>query len=266
MFKKISFKRSQLAIPYALFLILFVILPLLLIVYYAFTNKDGNLSFANFISFFSDRSKINTLVISIVIGVLTTVICLLIGYPIAYLLANKKYNKSKILVLLFVMPMWINFVLRTAATRDLLNAIGINGGETPYFAVLIGMVYNFLPFVILPLYSTMLKLDKSVVEASADLGAKPYQTFIKTIIPMTMPGIISASTMVFMPTMSSFVISDVLGERKIQLLGNLIDLNFNQSQWNNGSTIAVIMLIILGISMLLTKNVKKEDNARGGLW
>ena len=128
------------------------------------------------------------------------------------------------------------------------------------------MVYNFLPFVILPLYSTMLKLDKSVVEASADLGAKPYQTFIKTIIPMTMPGIISASTMVFMPTMSSFVISDVLGERKIQLLGNLIDLNFNQSQWNNGSTIAVIMLIILGISMLLTKNVKKEDNARGGLW
>ena len=164
------------------------------------------------------------------------------------------------------MPMWINFVLRTAATRDLLNAIGINGGETPYFAVLIGMVYNFLPFVILPLYSTMLKLDKSVVEASADLGAKPYQTFIKTIIPMTMPGIISASTMVFMPTMSSFVISDVLGERKIQLLGNLIDLNFNQSQWNNGSTIAVIMLIILGISMLLTKNVKKEDNARGGLW
>lgn len=156
-----------------------------------------------------------------VIGALNTIICLLIGYPIAYLLANKKYNSNKVIVMLFIMPMWINFVLRTAATRDLLTAIGIKGGNMPYLAVMIGMVYNYLPFVILPLYSTMLKMDKSVIEASSDLGAKPYQTFIKTIIPMSMPGIISAATMVFMPTMSSFVISDILGERKIQLLGNL---------------------------------------------
>lgn len=262
----VKFKRSQLAIPYALFLILFVILPLLLIVFYAFTNSAGHLSFVNFVHFFTDKAKMNTLITSIVIGGLNTFLCLIIGYPIAYLLANKKYNQSKVLVMLFVMPMWINFVLRTAATRDLLNAIGINGGKMPYVAVMIGMVYNYLPFVILPLYSTMLKMDKSVIEASADLGAKPYQTFIKTIIPMSMPGIVSAATMVFMPTMSSFVISDVLGERKIQLLGNLIDLNFNHSQWNNGSTIAVIMLIILGISMLLTKNVKTEENTRGGLW
>jgi spermidine/putrescine transport system permease protein len=165
-----------------------------------------------------------------------------------------------------MMPMWINFVLRTAATRDLLTALGIMGGETPYLTVMIGMVYNYLPFVILPLYNTMTKLDKSVIEASSDLGAKPYQTFFKTIIPMSMPGIVSAAMMVFMPTMSSYVISDVLGERKIQLLGNLIQLSFDQSQWNNGSTIALIMLIIIGISMLLTKNVKKEENTRGGLW
>lgn len=263
---KLKFKRSQLAIPYSLFLILFVILPLLLIVYYAFTNSEGVISVKNFIKFFSDKSKIDTLIMSLVVGGLNTLLCLLIGYPIAYILANKKYNKTKVMVMLFVMPMWINFVLRTAATRDLLNAIGINGGEMPYVAVIIGMVYNFLPFVILPLYSTMLKMDKNVIEASADLGAKPYQTFIKTIIPMSMPGIVSAATMVFMPTMSSYVISDVLGERKIQLLGNLIELNFNHSQWNNGSTIAIIMLVILGISMLLTKDVKKEDNTRGGLW
>lgn len=261
------FKRSQLGIPYALFLILFVILPLLLIVFYAFTDSTGNfVGFKNFVRFFTDTTKLSTLFVSIVIGAMNTFICLLIGYPIAYLLANKKYNRSKIMMLLFVMPMWINFVLRTAATRDLLASFGINGGDMPYFAVMIGMVYNYLPFVILPLYTTMLKMDQSVIEASADLGCKPYQQFIKAIIPMSMPGIISAATMVFMPTMSSYVIADVLGERKIQLLGNLIDLSFNHSLWNNGSTIAVIMLVILGISILCTKNVKKEDNARGGLW
>jgi len=184
------------------------VFPLLLIVYYAFTTPQGAFSFANFGKFFTDGTKINTLIISIVIGALNTLLCLLIGYPIAYILANKKYNSNKVIVMLFVMPMWINFVLRTAATRDLLSAIGIKGGNMPYVAVMIGMVYNYLPFVILPLYTTMLKMDKSVIEASSDLGAKPYQTFIKTIIPMSMPGIVSAATMVFMPTMSSFVISD----------------------------------------------------------
>ena len=265
--KKFRFKRSQLSIPYAIFLILFVLLPLILIIYYAFTDANGQFCyFDNFVNFFADNSKLSTLIISIVIGAINTIICLLIGYPIAYLLANKKYNKSKIMILLFIMPMWINFVLRTAATRDLLSALGITGGNMPYLAVMIGMVYNYLPFTILPLYTTMLKMDKSVIEASSDLGARPFKQFTKAIIPMSMPGIVSAATMVFMPTMSSYVIADVLGERKIQLLGNLIDLSFNHSMWNNGSTISVIMLVILGISILCTKNVKSEDNTRGGIW
>lgn len=265
--KKFRFKRSQLSIPYAIFLILFVLLPLILILYYAFTDANGQFCyFDNFVNFFADNSKLSTLIISIVIGAINTIICLLIGYPIAYLLANKKYNKSKIMILLFIMPMWINFVLRTAATRDLLGALGITGGNMPYLAVMIGMVYNYLPFTILPLYTTMLKMDKSVIEASSDLGARPFKQFTKAIIPMSMPGIVSAATMVFMPTMSSYVIADVLGERKIQLLGNLIDLSFNHSMWNNGSTISVIMLVILGISILCTKNVKSEDNTRGGIW
>ena len=265
--KKFRFKRSQLSIPYAIFLILFVLLPLILIIYYAFTDANGQFCyFDNFVNFFADNSKLSTLIISIVIGAINTIICLLIGYPIAYLLANKKYNKSKIMILLFIMPMWINFVLRTAATRDLLGALGITGGNMPYLAVMIGMVYNYLPFTILPLYTTMLKMDKSVIEASSDLGARPFKQFTKAIIPMSMPGIVSAATMVFMPTMSSYVIADVLGERKIQLLGNLIDLSFNHSMWNNGSTISVIMLVILGISILCTKNVKSEDNTRGGIW
>lgn len=263
---KIKFQRKHLSIPYAAFLLLFVVLPLILIVYYALTDVNGTISLKNFINFFKDKNKLGLLSFSVIIGVANTVLCLLIGYPIAMILSNRKYNKSMVMVLLFVMPMWINFVLRTAATRDLLYWLGINGGENPYLATMIGMVYNYLPFTILPLYTTMLKMDKSLIEASYDLGAKPYQTFYKTIIPITMPGIVSAATMVFMPTMSSFVISDIMGERKISLIGNAIQFNFDQSRWHDGSLIALIMLLIIGIITLLTKNIQKEENVRGGLW
>lgn len=164
------------------------------------------------------------------------------------------------------MPMWINFVLRTAATRDLLTWVGISGGEHPYIATMIGMAYNYLPFVILPLYTTMIKMDRSQVEASMDLGANRFQTFVKTIIPMTMPGIISAVSMVFMPTMSSYVISDVLGERKISLIGNIIQTYFDQIMWNMGSLVALIMMIFIFIGMFITRNSQKEELSRGNLW
>lgn len=263
---KIRFSRKNLSIPYAIFLVLFVVLPLLLIVYYALTDSSGSLSLGNFVNFFKDKNKLGLLSFSVIIGLANTVLCLLIGYPVAMILSNKKYNKSFVIVLLFIMPMWINFVLRTAATRDLLYWLGINGGENPILATMIGMVYNYLPFTILPLYTTMLKMDKNLIEASYDLGATPRQTFFKTIIPMTMPGVVSAATMVFMPTMSSFVISDIMGERKISLIGNAIQFNFDQSRWNDGSLIALIMLLIIGVITLLTKNVQKEENVRGGLW
>lgn len=265
---KISFKRKHLSIPYFIFLICFVLLPLLLIIYYALTNEDGTISLQNFVKFFSNKDKIGLLSISIIIGALNTALCLLIGYPVAMILTKKNRGKNKvsIMILLFIMPMWINFVLRTAATRDLLYWLGINGGKYPYLATMIGMVYNYLPFTILPLYSQMLKMDKSLIEASYDLGATKVQTFFKTQIPLTMPGIISGAMMVFMPTMSSFVISDVMGERKIQLIGNTIQFNFDQMRWHEGSFIALVMLLIIGITMLLTRNVKKEENVRGGLW
>jgi len=263
---KISFKRKYLSIPYALFLIFFVIVPLLLILYYAFTDANGSISFTNFIDFFGNENKLRLLAVSAIIGALNTIICIIIAYPVAMILVNKKIVKSGIIVLLFIMPMWINFVLRTAATRDLLYAIGIEGGNYPYVTTMIGMVYNYLPFAILPLYSTMLKMDKNLIEASYDLGATKSQTFVKTIIPMSKPGIISAAQMVFMPTMSSFVISDVMGERKIQLIGNSIQFNFDQMRWNEGSFIAFIMLAIIAIIMFLTRNSTKEENVRGGLW
>jgi len=263
-----NFKRKYLAIPYSLFLALFVIIPILLIVYYAFSNADGQISFDSLVRFFSSTTKLNVLLVSFFIGILNTLLCLIIGYPLAYFLARKQYNTNTVLVLLFIMPMWINFVLRTGATRDLLTWFGINGGQYPYLATMIGMVYNFLPFTILPLYSTMLKLDQSQIEAAADLGANPFQVFTKSILPQSLPGIVSASTMVFMPTMSSYVISDVLSEGKITLFGNSIYLNFSSSQWNDGSFMALIMLAIVGVTLLISRRFNKGDFASRGsnLW
>ncbi len=269
-----AFKRKYLAIPYGVFLFLFIIIPILIILVYAFTatNENGVIywdwSFPALVSFFTSWTKINILITSLFVGLLNTLICLIIGYPIAYLLANSKFNKNKILVMLFVMPMWINFVLRTGATRDVLSFMGINGGNHPYLATMIGMVYNYLPFTILPLYTTMLKLDKSQIEASGDLGANPAQTFIHSVIPQSVPGIVSAAEMVFMPTISSYVISDTLSEGKITLFGNIIYLNFSQSQWNEGSFMAFIMLILVFASMLISRRFNQnEAQLRGGnLW
>ncbi len=260
------FKRKYLCIPYGVFLVLFIILPILIIGYYAFTDDSGMISATSMISFFTNWSKINVLFTSVFVALQTTLLCLLIGYPLAYFLADKKVNKNAVLITLFIAPMWINFVLRTGATRDLLTFLGINGGNFPYLATLIGMVQNYLPFVILPLYTTMLKLDKSQIEAAADLGASPFQVFYKNILPQSVPGIVSACTMTFMPTMSSYVISDTLSEGKITLFGNYIFLDFTNNLWHDGSFMAVIMLILIGITMFLTRNSGKEEKEGGSSW
>ncbi len=262
---KFRFQRKYLCIPYWLFLVLFVVVPIFFIVFYAFTDGSGRFTWDAFVEFFTTNNKLNVLVQSLLFSTLNTILCLLIGYPISYLLANKKYNTKYVLVLLFVMPMWINFVLRTAATRDILFAIGITGGAHPYLATLIGMVYNYLPFVILPLYSTMLKLDRSQMEAAADLGASPVRVFISNVIPQSLPGIISAITMTLMPVMSSYVISDALSEGNITLIGNSIYLSFANSQWNNGSFTAFLLLILVLLTMWNT-NGRKSEEVRGGLW
>lgn len=261
---KFRFQRKYFSIPYVIFLSLFVVVPIFLIVFYAFTDASGHFSFGAAQKFFSDSGNLNVILVSLFLAVQTTLICLLIGYPVAYFLANKKYNKNAVLLLLFIMPMWINFVLRTTATRDILFAIGINGGNFPYLATSIGMVYNYLPFVILPLYTTMLKLDKSQIEAAADLGANPVQVFIHSIFPQSLPGVISAITMTLVPVMSSYVISDALSEGNITLIGNFIYLNFANNQWNNGSFMAFVLLILVIFSMLLTRD--KEEESRGNLW
>lgn len=262
-----KFRRKHLSIPYTLFIICFVIIPVFFIIYYAFTNKGGEFTFENLIKFLSDSTNIDVLLISFVYAILTTVICLIIGYPLAMILANKKYNKSAVLVMLFVMPMWINFIIRTSATRDVLNWIGISTGEHSYLTTIIGLVYNYLPFVILPLYTTMLKMDRSQIEASQDLGANSVQTFVKVVIPMTMPGIVSAATMVFMPTISSYVISDILSEYNVVLFGSYIDLYFNQADWNFGSFMALIMLLLIGVSVLISRKFSDDETGgRSSIW
>ena len=256
-----KFKRKFLAIPYTIFLVGFVIIPVFFVLYYAFTNKSGQFSFENIGKFFSDSTNINVLLISFVYAIFNTIICLIIGFPIAYILANKKYNKSPILYMLFIMPTWINFVIRTSATRDMLNWIGISTGALSELTAMIGLVYNYLPFVILPLYTTMLKIDKSQIEASYDLGASKFKTLFKVLIPMTLPGIISAATMVFMPTLSSYVITDIMSEYNVVLFGTYIDLYFNQANWNFGSFMAFIMLLLVIVSILLT-NKFSDDNSK----
>ena len=245
--------RKWLCMPYGVFLVLFIILPILLIFCYAFSDADGHFTLNNFIDVFSPDSSGTTFKVigqSLGVAALTTVICILIAYPIAYILANSKFNKNAVLVYLFLLPMWINFVIRTVATKQLLIFFGLDPAMHPWICSIIGMVYNYLPFAILPLYNTMLKLDKSQIEAAADLGASPVQVFFKTIVPMTIPGIVSAATMTFMPTMSSYVITDALSGRTIKLIGGQIEHQFLHSQLNVGSVYAIIMLALIGLSVV----------------
>ncbi len=274
--KRFNF-RGSLCIPYGVFMVLFVIFPLLLIFYYAFTDAKGNFSFGNWGTVFSSAENWKIIGATFMIAALTTIICILIAYPIAYLLSNKKYNSNKVLVYIFLLPMWINFVIRTIGLKALVNYffklfIGVDlTASYPYVAIIIGMVYDYLPFAILPLYNQMLKMDKNQIEAAADLGANPFQVFVKTIIPMTIPGIVSACMMTFMPTMSSYVIANKMSESNVKIIGNIIEFWFGQSTSpisnHVGSALSLVMLLIIGISLLIEKSLSgKEDTKKGGIW
>ncbi len=268
----IRFSRKQLCIPYALFLALFVIVPMLLILFYAFTEatESGGISFsfANFINIFTSTAKLSTLLMSFTIAIISTAACLVIAYPVAYILARSKFKKKNVLLMLFILPMWINFVLRITALRELLDLIGLLGTQN-YLNTIIGMVYDFLPFMILPLYTTLEKLDNSYLEAAADLGGNPFTVFTKVTFPLSLPGVISGITMVFMPSMTNYVVSDTLSNFNITILGKLIDEYFTTyDNWHMGSLISIILLAIIFLSMLLTGRFKedKEDARGANLW
>ncbi len=256
---KLSFSRKQLCIPYGVFLACFVVIPLLLIVFYAFTDSEGIISVKNFIRFFTSSTTITTMIISILLALATTVICVLLAYPLAYILAKSNLNRGGTLLMLFIAPMWINFVLRAMAMKDLLTLIGVFGFNN-YVNVIIGMVYDYLPFMILPIYTVLIKMDKSLLEAGQDLGASPFKTFTKITFPLSISGIASGVTMVFMPTMTCYVISDTFGNGLITIIGKLIDEQFTTFQnWNFGSAMAMILLVIMLVSMWITGAFKNED-------
>jgi spermidine/putrescine transport system permease protein len=248
-------KRSNWALPYFIFLVLFVALPLLLIVLYALRDGSGGFTLSNITRFFSDGDALSTFAVSIEVAIENTLICLLLGYPAAYILANKDLNKSAVTAILFILPMWVNALMRTLATAELFNVFGFTLGKG---TLIFGMVYDYLPFMIYPIYNVLLKMDKSYGEAAADLGATPSEVFRKITLPLSKPGIFSGILMVFMPTVSTFAISEFLTNNKIKLFGTIIQENINSSMWNYGAALSLIMLVIIGLTTILLGGEDRE--------
>lgn len=252
-------KRSSWSLPYLIFMILFVVLPLALVMVYAFQDSEGHFTFENLAKFFSDTDALSTFAVSLEVAIENTLICLLLGYPAAWILANKKYNRSAVTVVLFILPMWINALMRTLATAELFNTLGISLGKG---TLLFGMAYDYLPFMIYPIYNILSRMDHSYAEAAEDLGATPWKVFWKVTVPLSMPGVSSGILMVFMPTMSTFAISEFLTNNKIKLFGTIIQENINSSSWNYGAALALVMLVIIGITSLFSD---EDKSAEGGL-
>lgn len=262
--KKSYFSRKQLIIPYAVFLVLFVLLPLLVVFYYAFTNGDGQFSVHNFVRFFQNSKAIGTLVYSLAVAVLTTVFCLLLAYPAAYIMAKGAFRKKHTFLMLFVLPMWINFTLRITAMKEILSLIEGNLALHPFMNTIICMVYDFLPFMILPLYNALVRLDDSLIEAARDLGATKKQTFLKVVLPLSIPGVVSGVTMVFLPAMTNYVVLDMV-YNSTYIMGSLIGSYFSSYDWHNGSVISIILLaIILLITVISDRFTGQSANERQG--
>lgn len=260
--KRFSFSRKSLGIPYMLYLILFVILPLVVLVYYAFTDKNGKLSIDNFVQFFTNPNTLGTLCYSLAIALVTTIVCLLLAYPVAYILAASRLKTKSVMVMVFVMPMWINFSLRITALKEILTMLEGNLAYHPFLNSVIGMTYDFLPFMILPIYNTIEKLDRSLVEAAKDLGAGDIATFLKITLPLSVPGIISGVAMVFLPAMTNYVVLDML-YNSTYIMGSLIGSYFSAYNWHGGSMIALVLLVMICIFTLSTLSME-EDDSRGG--
>jgi len=214
------------------------------------------------VKFFNTPEDLHTFVYSIEIALITTVLCLLLGYPAAWILSNSSLNRSSATVILFILPMWINMLIRTLATVALFDFLRLPLGEG---ALIFGMVYNFLPFMIYPIYNTLNKMDKSYVEAAQDLGATPFKVFSKVVVPLSMPGVWSGILMVFMPTISTFAVAELLTMNKVKLFGTTIQENINNGFWNYGSALALIMLVLIGITTLLTDSDSTREDETGGV-
>ena len=269
-------KRKLLTGPYLVWAVAFILIPLAVVLYYGLTNSDGQFTFENILAI-GTVENFKALCLSLLLSFISTLICLLLAYPLAMMLSNMKVSQTSFMVLLFILPMWMNFLLRTMAWQTLLEKNGVINQILSFFhlpsiqiintpgAIILGMVYNFLPFMVLPLYNVLSKLDRDVILAARDLGATPVYTFRKIIFPLSLPGVISGITMVFVPALTTFVISDLLGGSKILLIGNVIDRQFQQgSNWHVGSGLSLVLMVFILISMFLTG--KYDKNEEGGMF
>ena len=263
--------RKWLAAPYTVWAAGFIIIPLFVILYYAFTTEDATgLTLANF-SYVLTKENLKALGLSLWLSLVSTVICLLLAYPLAMILTSRNVSQTSFIVLIFILPMWMNSLLRTLAWQTLLEKNGVINSILSFLhlpalniintsgAIVLGMVYNFLPFMVLPLYNILLKIDKDVINAARDLGANSVQTFFRILLPLSMPGIVSGITMVFIPALTTFVISDLLGGSKILPIGNVIEQEFKQTNnWNAGSALSMILMVFIVLSMFVMNKYDKE--------
>ncbi len=250
--------RKSFGIAYAVFLAVLVVLPLLIIVGYAFTNEQGQFTTEHLIGFMTNSKTLGTMLYSLVIAAITTSICLLIAYPTAYILAKGAFAGRIALLFLIVMPMWVNFTLRMTALKELLNMLEGNMAYYPFLNTIIGEVYDFLPFMVLPLYNTMETMDTELLEAASDLGAKPASVFWKVILPLSKPGVISGVVMVFLPAMTNYVVLDML-YNSTYIIGSLIGSYFFAYDWHNGAMIAAILLLFVAVmTSILQQNRKPQ--------
>ena len=253
-------RRRTCSIPYVIFLAVFVVVPLILIMVYAFQSKNGGFSLENFERFINQPEAANTFIYSIGIALITTIICIILGYPAAYILSRIRLSTARVVVMLFILPMWINVLVRTLATVALFDFLRLPLGEG---ALIFGMVYNFLPFMVYPIYNVMQKMDHSLIEAAEDLGATPRQVFTRVVFPLSIPGVVSGIMMVFMPTISTFAISELLTMNNIKLFGTTIQENINNGMWHYGAALSLIMLIIIGITSLFTDSSSADGTNEG---
>lgn len=263
-------KSKAVAFPYLAWMAIFVIVPLGMIVYFAFTNSEGNFSIESILSILQYGP---TFVKSLWLALIATVICLLMAYPMAYMLSRSSLAVQKTMTMLVMLPMWMNFLLRIYAWRSLLEKGGLLSSLLSVFgfegslagnsgAVILGMVYNFFPFMLLPLYTVMTKIDNSVIEAAEDLGSNTYNVFRKVVIPLSVPGIISGITMVFVPAASTFLISQYLGGSDNMLIGDIIEKEFLRDK-HVGSALSLILMIIMFIFIGIMNKVSDDDNMEG---
>ncbi len=265
-----SNKKRMLSFPYVLWMSAFIVIPLLIVIYYGFTNADHNFTIDNIMKIV-DPLNAKSLWESLKLSFISTVICLILAYPLAMILRNSQMKSSSFIILLFILPMWMNFLLRTIAWQTLLEKNGVINTllstlHLPKLniintsaAIVLGMVYNFLPFMVLPIYNTLIKIDNNVINAARDLGANSTQTFLRIIFPLSMPGVISGITMVFVPSLTTFVISDILGGGKILLIGNVIEQEFKfNNNWNVGSGLSLVLMVFIIVSMAFVSKYDKD--------